>query len=229
MAEQLGQHMGKFIRSVTAFLIVSAAVATGAKAGGEAGRFDYYALALSWSPAYCETAGRNDRVQCDGSRAYAFVLHGLWPQYQRGWPQDCRIAERPWVPQPLIDKMLDIMPSPKLVIHEYKKHGTCSGLSPDGYFDLARKLYEKIKIPARFQAPKEPLVLTPKEIEDEFLKANPELKSNMFVVACRDRRLTELRFCFGRDEKLKSCGDNENPSKLCSTDKVIMPPVRARR
>lgn len=220
--------MGKLARLVAVFLAVSGAAVTTAEAGGEPGQFDYYALTLSWSPAYCESAGRNDHQQCDGTRPYAFVVHGLWPQYKRGWPQECRTAERPWVPQPLIDKMLDIMPSKKLVIHEYKKHGTCSGLSPDGYFDLTRRLFSKINIPARFQAPKDAMSVTAEEVEAEFLKANANLKPEMIVVGCRDRRLSELRICFGRDEKLIPCGDNEDQRKLCSADKVIMPPVRVR-
>src|SRR5262245_33662096 len=58
---------------------------------GEPGAFDYYVLALSWSPTYCADGGeeRND-PQCtlgQKGRPYAFVLHGLWPQYERGWPQ----------------------------------------------------------------------------------------------------------------------------------------------
>ncbi len=68
--------------------------------GDQAGAFDYYLLALSWSPTYCAglSPGRRD-PQCDG-RPYAFVLHGLWPQHERGWPQDCRSADRGWVPAP---------------------------------------------------------------------------------------------------------------------------------
>ena len=78
------------------------------------------------------------------------MLHGLWPQYERGWPQDCRSSDRGYVPGPVANRMLDIMPSKRLVFHEYRKHGTCSGLGVDGYFDLARRLHDKVKIPARF-------------------------------------------------------------------------------
>ena len=88
-----------------------------------------------------------------GGRPYAFVLHGLWPQHERGWPQDCRSSDRGWVPGPVAERMLDIMPSKKLIFHEYRKHGTCSGLGVDGYFGLARQLYEKVKIPPRFVRP----------------------------------------------------------------------------
>ena len=207
--------------------LLAAAFPGASRAGGQPGEFDYYALTLSWSPTYCDGQGRNDRgPQCNGGRPYAFVLHGLWPQYDRGWPQDCSTRERPWVPQPLIDSMLDIMPSPKLVIHEYKKHGTCSGLPPEGYFDLARRLYGQIKIPERFRQPKDAVSVSPAEIETEFLKANPDLKPEMISIVCRDARLTELRICFSRDQRLRACGNNENQAKLCSSDKVILPPVR---
>ena len=131
-----------------------------------AGEFDYYALVMSWSPTYCSTAGEDDDQQCnrrDGKR-YSFVLHGLWPQYEKGYPQNCRTARRPFVPQPLIDSMLDIMPSARLVIHQYRKHGTCSGLSPDGYFGLSRRLFSAIRIPQRYQNPFETQQASPSEL-----------------------------------------------------------------
>ncbi len=120
---------------------------------GRAGSFDYYVLALSWSPTYCserKSAGYDQQCDTGGGRPYAFVLHGLWPQYNRGWPQDCRSADNGWVPGPVANRMLDIMPSKKLIFHEYRKHGTCSGLGVDAYFGLARQLYEKVQIPPRF-------------------------------------------------------------------------------
>jgi ribonuclease T2 len=121
---------------------------------------------------------------------------------------------------------MDIMPSRKLVIHEYKKHGTCSGLSPEAYFALTRRLFARIAIPERFRQLREPLILSPDEVETEFLKANPALKPEMVSIACHRTRLSELRICFSRDEKLQPCGVNETQRKLCSSDKVVMPPVR---
>jgi ribonuclease T2 len=125
--------------------------------------------------------------------------------------------------------MLDIMPSKKLIIHEYKKHGTCSGLKPEAYFDLSRRLFKSINIPERFRHPKEMIFISPDEIEAEFLKANPALTPAMISIVCKKRRLRELRICFSRDGKLTACGQNENQRKLCSTGKIAMPPVRARR
>lgn len=193
----------------------------------QAGEFDYYVVALSWSPTYCASVGqREGGTQCSGQRPYAFVLHGLWPQYSRGWPEFCETGGRPWVPENTISQMLDIMPSKKLIIHEYKKHGTCSGLSPDAYFDVSRKLYDSIKIPQRYQLPEQPLQVSPGEVVGNFIKANPELKPEMIAVSCGGRRLRELRVCFGRDLKPRACGGNEDARKLCSSDTVVMPPVR---
>jgi ribonuclease T2 len=202
---------------------------SGASEGDRPGRFDYYVLSLSWSPTYCADAGdRDSGQQCNSARPYAFVLHGLWPQYDRGWPESCDTRGRAWVPQHTIDDMLDIMPSRQLIIHEYKKHGTCSGLSPNGYFDLARRAYGNIRIPQRYQRPQEALQVAPGEVVADFVQANPDLKPEMIAVTC-DRRLRELRVCLSRDLKPQPCGSNESGGKLCSRDAVIMPPVRARR
>ena len=143
-----------------------------------AGQFDYYALVLSWSPTYCAEKGDNDRMQCNRSdgRRYSFVLHGLWPQYERGYPSDCELPRRPFVPQPVIDSMLDVMPSRGLVIHEYRAHGTCSGLDPAPYFSTARRLFDGIKIPERFRNPFQSQYVSPSDIRNEFLRANPGLE-----------------------------------------------------
>lgn len=195
-----------------------------------AGQFDYYDLVLSWSPTYCETGGNQKRdPQCTSTRPYSFVLHGVWPQYEKGWPQSCPTKKDSWVSREVIQSMMDIMPSKGLIIHEYKKHGTCSGLSPEQYYDLSRKLYNNIKIPARYKAPEKPLMLSPKEIENDFLVNNPELKADMISIVCGPRRLREVRICYNKSGKLTSCGQNEVQSKLCRLPKVYLPPVRSGR
>ena len=130
------------------------------------------------------------------------------------------------MPDELIQQMLDVMPSKRLIIHEYRKHGTCSGLNPAEYFRVARQLYDQIKIPPRFQNPDGYLTLSPTEVESEFLTANPRLDAGMISIACKGRNLGDLRICFSRDLKLQACGVNETQQKLCSADKVVMPPVR---
>jgi ribonuclease T2 len=156
------------------------------------------------------------------------VLHGLWPQYENGFPEYCHTRERPFVPRRTIDNMLDIMPSPRLVIHEYRKHGTCSGLDPVSYYDLSRKLFEKIKIPERFVAPEKAFFVTPGEVADAFMKANPDLDNDMLAVECRGsgNRLREIRICFSREGNFRACGSNEHPRRLCSAGRMYVPPVR---
>ncbi len=200
------------------------------KAGGKPGKFDYYVLALSWSPSFCAGLGRAKKSpQCSGTRPLAFVLHGLWPQYETGWPNDCHKGSKPRVPSTLINNMLDIMPARGLVIHQYNKHGTCSGLDPERYFQTARKAFETIKIPARYLRTQKPILISPREIENDFLKTNLELTPEMISIACgRNKRLREVRICFSKDLALRGCGVNETQQKLCKLDKVVMPPVRGR-
>ena len=200
------------------------------KATGEAGKFDYYVMALSWSPSYCagNTRGGYD-PQCNGSRPFAFVLHGVWPQFEKGWPQNCASADNGFVPRPVANRMLDIMPSDKLVFHEYRTHGTCSGLGVDGYFDMARQLYNKVKIPARYANVTDPRTfLSTPEVLADFVAANPGMKSDGIAVACDGPgpRLKEVRICFDKGGNFRSCGRNENQSRMCSAPRVYLPPVR---
>ena len=199
----------------------------------EAGKFDYYVMSLSWSPSFCASArsGGRDDQQCaprDGKR-FSFVLHGLWPQFEKGWPQDCRSAAGDRVPRPVADRMLDIMPSDKLVFHEWRKHGTCSGHSIDGYFNLARSLHDKVKVPPRLQQVNDPrLTLSPDEVINDFIAVNPGLSRNMITVKCGGpgNRMEEVRVCFDRDGKYRACGRNEDQRKACSAPKMYIPPVR---
>lgn len=203
-----------------------------ARARNVAGDFDYYALVLSWSPTHCASpAGQDDETQClrrDGRR-YAFVLHGLWPQYERGFPNDCASGRRPFVPETLIGSMMDIMPSRQLIIHEYRKHGTCSGLQPQGYFDLARRLFAQIRVPERYVNPYETQYVAPDELKRELLRANPGLQSGMAAVVCGNpaNRLREVRICFTKAGQLRNCGGNEDQRKLCSAPQMYVPPVRS--
>lgn len=143
----------KFLILAFLILLPFLMIADAANARGKPGKFDYYALALSWSPTFCASpAGRNAKQQCGRTRRFAFVVHGLWPQYNKGWPEHCR-RKAPYLQDRFIRSLYDIMPSKRLIIHEWRKHGTCAGLRADKYFALARKLFGQIKIPARFVVP----------------------------------------------------------------------------
>lgn len=198
--------------------------------GGIQGRFDYYALALSWSPTHCASLDRPDAEQCDrrDGRRFSFVLHGLWPQFERGFPEFCPSPDRPFVPERTIDGMRDIMPARGLIIHQYRKHGVCSGLEPEGYFTLSRRLYDKIKIPQRFHNPDQNQMVDTDAVVDEFVAANPGLKPDMLAIVCGGpgNRLREVRVCFTPNGDFRSCGGNETQRRLCAAPRVFVPPVR---
>ncbi len=188
---------------------------------GQPGQFDQYILALSWSPAYCAESGSrpgND-AQCGPGRHFAFVLHGLWPQYNNGrWPQFCSDAQG--LKSPSI--MLDIMPAPSLIRHEWERHGTCSGLSAEAYFSLARKAFNSIRIPARFESLSAPIVISPAELKREFIQANGKLKEDGVTVQCSARYLSEVRICLDKNLRPASCHEQRE----CRAKEVRLPPVR---
>lgn len=202
-------------------------VAIAQNAGSGKGRtpFDYYVLALSWSPSYCADAqaAARDQRQCQAARPFAFVVHGLWPQNERGYPSACPSQVRD-VPPALKNSMLDLMPSPSLIEHQWDKHGACTGLSPQNYFAQTRRLREGIVIPASYQNLSRPLIVSGADVERSFIAANPGLTGAMMAVVCRDNRLREVRVCFSRDGRPRACGPDVRDQ--CGAGKVQMPPVR---
>jgi ribonuclease T2 len=191
------------------------------------GKFDFYVLSLSWSPSYCEAASekkdeRTRREQC-GERPYSFVVHGMWPQYERGFPEYCQ-RQAPFIPNSLINAMLDLMPARGLVIHEWKKHGTCAGITAKAYFEGIRKARAAVKIPPQYLEVKTPLTVTPDEVEEAFAKANPGLTRAGVAVTCDSRRLQEVRICMTKDFGFRDCGEIDRHA--CRRGKLVMPPVR---
>jgi ribonuclease T2 len=208
--------------------VLLSVVPAAARDMNKSGVFDYFVLSLSWSPTYCASPeGANDSQQCGTRRRFAFVVHGLWPQYQKGWPESCATGET-WVPQDIIDSMLDIMPSKKLIIHEWKKHGSCAGVSMADFFRATRLLFQRVRIPARYLSPTAPITTTPQQLVIDFVKTNRDLTADMISVQCgnaRDRaRLSELRICLDKRGNFSQCGSNEE--RQCQATSLVMPPVR---
>lgn len=196
------------------------------KSQSASGEFDFYVLALSWSPSFCaEQGGDDDGQQCNANRPFAFVLHGLWPQFERGFPATCQSNYGTRIDAGIAENMLDIMPSRGLVFHQWRKHGTCSGLSPDAYFDLARAAKTKVSIPGQFSKLANYTIVSPAEIEQAFLKANQGLQENAIAVTCSNRYLREVRICMDRKLEFRACAEVD--SRSCRADKTAMPPVRS--
>jgi ribonuclease T2 len=191
------------------------------------GEFDFYVLSLSWSPSFCEeasergTSGRS-QVQC-GERPFSFVVHGLWPQYERGFPDYCQ-RPAPRLDRNIVSSTLDLMPAPGLIFNEWDKHGTCSGLGARAYFETIRKARSAVKIPQEYLELSAAKTVAPAEIEDAFIKANPGLSSSAIAVTCNKARLSEVRICMSKDLQFRSC--EETDRRACRRDQVVMPPIR---
>lgn len=188
------------------------------------GKFDFYVLALSWSPSYCEAEGTGaNPQQCSSGRPYAFVVHGLWPQFERGYPTDCKTdIER--VPQELASTLYDIMPSLGLIGHQWRRHGSCTGFNQSDYFATLRAARERVVIPSEFQRLQSHKTVSASSVEQSFIAGNSGLATDSISVSCDKRLLREVRICMTRDLKFRACPELEKRS--CRSDKLVMPPVR---
>lgn len=189
-----------------------------------AGDFDYYILSLGWSPSWCATTGDARRAdQCNPNKNHAFTLHGLWPQYETGWPSDCWSAERA-ATRAETAGMADIMGSSGLAWHEWKKHGRCSGLPAADYFALARRAYGRVTIPPLFARLSKDIHLPASVVEDAFLDVNPDLNSSMITVTCDQGRIDEVRLCLTTDLAPRPCG--ADALRDCKMKDALMEKVR---
>jgi ribonuclease T2 len=172
----------------------------GHRGGGTPGDFDFYVLALSWSPGFCEFGGKRsrDREQCAEGSGLRFVVHGLWPQYERGYPSDCDISNR----SPSRMAMAEaegVYPTESLARYEWRKHGTCTGSSPADYFRAARRARDKVVIPPSLAGSERDQRWTVLDLERAFVAANPGLRTDMMSVACKRGVLQEVRICLSKD------------------------------
>ncbi len=211
---------------ITPALIIPALI-TPALARDVAGEFDFYVLALSWSPSYCEAEGTSaNRDQCASDKRFRFIVHGLWPQYERGFPQFCPSRQPDRVPDRLVDTLIDITPSAGLIGHQWRKHGSCSGLSQRDYFALTRKAREAIRIPQDFKENEngDYRVTSPQEVETAFIAANPGLSERAIAVTCDRRRLREVRICLSRNLTFRDCPEVDR--RACRQSVIVLPPAR---
>ncbi|MES2016303.1 MAG: ribonuclease [Pseudomonadota bacterium] len=190
---------------------------------GEPGQFDYYAVSLSWSPSFCAT--HRDPQQC--GRGLGFVLHGLWPQFEAGYPQSCSSEQ---LPGAVRNRYTSLYPSPKLIGHEWSKHGTCSGLDPAAYFALSAKLKDQLTIPPAYQQPVQPLRATTTEFTRAFNSANPRLAASSVLPFCSGggRFLNEIHVCFAKDGRSRSCsqGEIKRSYSSCRQESFLIQSVR---
>lgn len=191
-----------------------------------------YVLSLSWSPTYCarEGAERND-TQCSAKpmprgRPYAFIVHGLWPDHGPDDPEFCdsRFGRRP--PQAVIDGIFDLMPSEGLIVHQWQKHGSCTGLSPAAYFDRVRAARARIVVPERFDRIEAPVRITASDVAAAFRAANPGLTPQALRVTCDGGDIEEVRICLGADLAPQPCEGRVR--HRCPLTPATLPAFRGR-
>jgi ribonuclease T2 len=192
--------------------------------GSQPGRFDFYVLALSWSPGFCALEGdRKGRSQCETGAGLGFVVHGLWPQYERGFPSECGAERNPT--SMAMNEARDVFPDPGLARHQWRKHGTCSGLSPTDYFRAVRQAREQVTIPEKLIRPTTDLTAQPIVIERAFAEVNPGLRPDMMSVSCRRGVLQEVRICFDRTLRgFRTCPEVDRSG--CRGGSVLIEAVR---
>ena len=177
-----------------------------ASAQDTAGEFDYYVLSLSWSANWCAYEGDDrDSPQCDPARDHGWVLHGLWPQYERGYPADCRTSFRP-PSRGQTGDMADIMGTSGLAWHQWNKHGVCTGLDSEDYYALSRVAYDKVTRPEVLRKLTDPVTLPASLIEEAFIQSNPTLEPDQITITCRQGYIQEARICLTRDLEFRTCG-----------------------
>lgn len=184
--------------------------------------FDFYVLALSWSPAFCASeAGQRADEQCGPGADFGFITHGLWPQFEQGWPSFCQSNFSDQMPREVANDLLSIMPDRGLIQHQWDKHGTCSGLEPQAYADRIIEATDRLTIPATFER-QPPARLDADEIERAFQQANPAIPADAIAVACPSNRFTEVRICLDHGLSPRAC--REVDQNGCSQDNLLVTP-----
>jgi ribonuclease T2 len=186
--------------TLSALMLATAGAARALPGADQPGHFDYYVLALSWAPTFCESHPA-DHAECGVRRG--FVVHGLWPQYEAGGgPQHCTPAA-PLDPETEA-QALSAMPDPRLIRHEWTTHGSCTGLTPHDYFLSVIRSVGRLTIPQEFDG-EAPRSLTAEQIVSTFTKANPSLTDHSLALHCRGPELAEVRICLSRDLSPQPC------------------------
>lgn len=194
---------------------------------GTPGKFDFYVLALSWSPDYCATKGNRDPQQCKSGKKLGFVLHGLWPQYQKGYPANCSTEKLPLSAK---QQFPNLFPSDKLYDHEWEKHGTCSGKTPLEYLALSKQYKDSVTIPTAYNRPIQPFRATIKDLKSAFVNANSQFSADGIAPSCSDsgRFLQEVLICYSKDGKPGSCSAEvlRRSQKSCGQANFLVRSVR---
>lgn len=165
---------------------------------------DYYMLALSWSPGFCDIQREkygdqlpySFQYQCGNNRTFGWVVHGLWPQNANAravsdHPRFCK-GDLPALSKGLLAQYLAISPGEKLLQGEWEKHGSCAFDSAQQYFAKEQELFNALKLPNQ--------KLSRDELFGWMKQHNPQLK-NAYLRASRN----ELFICYDKKWQVMNC------------------------
>jgi ribonuclease T2 len=226
-------HDGRSLKRTLTALALAAAVSIGSGAchgnqrgqrhqQAQTGDFDSYLLALSWAPAFCAQEGSSRSArECDARRHVGFVVHGLWPQRDGGdFLEYCKSV--PPVSHAIVEDMLSIMPERSLIQHEWRAHGSCTGLSARDYFAAVRRAYSRVSVPRQFESRGHRVTTGPAEVERLFQTAGGLGEAAGIRVACKGGELTEVRICLSRGLEPIPCANNV---RECQAARVLIRPI----
>ncbi|MGE4093755.1 MAG: ribonuclease T(2) [Candidatus Binatia bacterium] len=185
--------------------------------------FDYYVLSLSWSPEFC-AGSPHERVsaQCKGERKFGFVVHGLWPQYEHGYPEFCRSRSR--IDRHIIQQLLPIMPNEGLIRYQWKKHGSCSGLTTRQYAEKIEDAFALVTIPSQYKNPIQSITVNVRDLKHNFVAVNRHFTEQSFAVTCKGTFLREVRVCLDKELNPRQCGSEIRDA--CRSGTALLRPVR---
>lgn len=165
---------------------------------------DYYMLALSWSPGFCDIQREkygnqlpySSQYQCGNNRTFGWVVHGLWPQNANAravsdHPRFCK-GDLPALPKGLLAQYLAISPGEQLLQGEWEKHGSCAFDFAQQYFAKEQELFSSLKLPNQN--------LSRNELFRWMKQHNPQLK-NAYLRASRN----ELFICYDKKWQVMNC------------------------
>ncbi|MCX7899753.1 MAG: ribonuclease T [Methylocystis sp.] len=188
-------------------------------AAKENAKFEFYVLALSWSAGFCETVN-GARDQCEPGKGLGFVVHGLWPQHEYGFPADC--ATNLFPTRVALDKAAGLFPDDRLARHEWRKHGACTGLSPSDYFAAVARARALVTIPPAFEKRTQEQSASPLDVERAFYDANPRLRPGMMAVSCRRGVMDGVRLCLQKDlREFRACPNVAR--RGCHAQRITIP------
>mmetsp|Transcript_24929 Transcript_24929/g.57274 ORF Transcript_24929/g.57274 Transcript_24929/m.57274 type:complete len:261 (+) Transcript_24929:42-824(+) len=177
--------------------------------------FDFYVLAMSFQPEFCYQHKSQRFPGCQQPKEFwrgSLTLHGLWPQdYDGSWPDSC--TDENFNPQTVVDlgpeRFNLFWPNVKseehdqsevyhsFWEHEWTKHGTCTGLTQDEYFDTGLKHFLPTPDIVREQYGQE---VSKSDLQMAYREENKFLDDDVILVCAGGKYLSEVRVCVAREK-----------------------------